>query len=107
MAVIERFTTGADRFVTKGQFRLRFTLSERAAREVYHEQARAAAANGTATQDQALFLAVEKDWQDGPERISLDDPNLVAGVDFYIQIGLLDPARRWEVLGLPEPEPAE
>jgi len=96
------------RTFTKGEFRLRFTLDERAAREVYQEQARAAAAAGTATQDQAIFLAIEKDWDDGPEIVSLDDPNLIAGIDFYIQIGLLAVDRRGEVLGIrPEPESSE
>lgn len=86
--------------LTKGALRLRFTLDERAAQAVYLEAARKAAAEGTATPEQGLFLAMQKDWDDAPEGMHLTDPNFIAGVDFYTSIGLLAPERRDVVLGI-------
>lgn len=82
---------------TKGQLRLLFTLEERAAQAVYLEQSRKAAAEGTATPDQATFLAIERDWRDAPVGFYRFDENFLAGLAFYVSIGLLTVERKDEI----------
>lgn len=89
----ERLSEVETKDITKGQLRLLFTLDERAAQAIYREQAKAAAAAGTASAEQGIFLAMDDDWRDGPVGFYRNDENFLAGVDFYASIGLLDPER--------------
>lgn len=104
-------------FKAKGRFRLLFTLGERIAETVFYERSRALVTSSdldvptvlltpeedrTQTEQEffiaATYLTMREDFRDAGE-IRLDDPAVIAALDFYVAVGLLTQDRRDEILG--------
>jgi hypothetical protein len=81
----------ADRILTKLAFRRRFTLEERIACDSAPENESLPASARAALKTMATDLALA-------EEVSLDDPDVVAGIGLLAQLGLITQARAQEIL---------